>query len=91
MTALDLLILALATWRVAYMITREHGPFRVFERLRAAYPLGGLTTCLYCLSVWVSAAFFLLYQAGILWPAQLCAISGAAIMLYRYTGGDHVS
>ena len=90
MTALDLVILALATWRVAYMVAKERGPFSVFDRLRTALPLGGLTACLYCVSVWVSAAFYVLWASGILWAAQLCAVSGLAIMLYRYTGGDHV-
>lgn len=90
MTALDLVILALATWRLSFMVAREKGPFSAFERLRVVLPLGGLTACLYCVSVWVSVGLYLLWGVGILWPAQLCAISGLAIMLYRYTGGDHV-
>jgi len=91
MSALDLLVLALATWRVAYMIANEHGPFRVFERLRNALPLGGLTTCLYCLSVWVGLLFYVINATELAWVTQVCAVSGAALMLYRYTGGGHVS
>ena len=34
MTALDFLILSLASWRLAYMLVEEAGPFEVFSRLR---------------------------------------------------------
>ena len=75
-TALDLLILALATWRVSHMITRELGPFQVFERLRLAFgalyradtgswygtsTLAQLVTCTLCLSVWLAIVFVALW------------------------------
>jgi hypothetical protein len=33
-TLTDLVILALASWRLAYMLVEEAGPFEVFSRLR---------------------------------------------------------
>lgn len=88
MSALDLLLLALATWRCAFMVAREHGPFQAFERLRARYPLGGLTACVYCLSVWFSAALYLLLLTNAAPVIYVLAASGAAMLLHRYTGGD---
>lgn len=34
MSALEFVILALAAWRLAYMLVREDGPFAMFARLR---------------------------------------------------------
>jgi len=31
---LDLIVLALATWRLAYALTKEQGPYQLFERTR---------------------------------------------------------
>lgn len=68
---LELVILiALASWRIASLLYSEDGPFKVFRRLRAklgiihdedgfpaAYPenlLGKTFECFWCLSLWVS-------------------------------------
>lgn len=40
-SALDFLILALASWRLAHLLVYEHGPFDLFGRLRK---LCGITT-----------------------------------------------
>jgi cell division protein FtsW (lipid II flippase) len=34
MTPFDLLKYAAATWAICYMVTKTHGPFGIFERLR---------------------------------------------------------
>lgn len=82
---LELLLLACATWRVAHMIALEHGPFKCFVWLRAVAPLGGVTTCEYCLTVWVAPAMVLclVYAPLVVWAL---AVSGAALMLKAYTG-----
>lgn len=36
----DLLLIALATWYVAYAVTSTHGPFNVFELIRDTLPHG---------------------------------------------------
>lgn len=90
---LDLLIgvfiCMVATWRVSYMIANEDGPFAVFLRLRRTLPLGGLTTCMYCVSVWAAAVLWLLWQT----PAQVVvvflAVSGGALMLGAWTGANY--
>lgn len=85
---LDWLLIALATWRLSFMVAHESGPWRVFERLRTRYPLGGLTNCMRCLSVWIAAFLFVTYD--VLQPAVIIlAISGAALMLHSYTGAGH--
>ena len=90
MQPFDLLIIVLATWRVSYLVTREDAPFRLAAKLRARFPLGGLTTCIYCVSVWVAAGLYLLW----LTPAQvivtMLAISGGALMLASYSGVHHL-
>lgn len=88
MSAFDLLIIALATWRCAMMIAREYGPFHVFEKVRARWPLGGLMTCTYCLSVWFALALYLLAQTAFIPVVYVLAISGGAMLMHRFTGGD---
>ena len=90
MSALNLLLLALATWRCAFMVAREHGPFHVFEKVRARYPLGGLTACTYCLSVWFALAFYALLLTDLAPVVYVLAVSGGAMLMHRYTGGDLV-
>lgn len=90
LTALDLLVLALATWRLAYMFALESGPWRVFERIRQKLPMGGLMTCIYCLSVWMAALTYVLWLtpgAALVW---ILAASGGAMLFWRQTGGMHV-
>lgn len=61
------LLTGLATWRVAYMLVRETGPWRVFTRLREltgirhddegypiAVPDGNVLGCVWCTSVWTA-------------------------------------
>lgn len=74
------------------MLTKEDGPFSVFLRFRTRYPLGGLMTCIYCLSVW-AAAFFLFLWFHPEWPwtyplLLLFAASGLALGWGTYTGAN---
>ena len=66
---MTVLLLALATWRIAHLLAYEDGPAHLFERLRVRagvrydehsqpYPATNLAeglTCLWCNSVWVGA------------------------------------
>ena len=92
MTIETLLILALATWYVSYAITHTKGIGGSFTWLRDKFPLGGLTVCIICLSVWVAALL------GIAWiyagevaryVISFLAVAGAANMLGAYTGANH--
>lgn len=103
MTALMLLLGALATWRISHMLLRENGPFRVFHRLREALGVEyssvsdevviafkyEITTCIWCLSMWVGALIGLMiyflqqYAMYLLMPY---AFSAVAIVIDKYFG-----
>src|SRR5690606_33513915 len=64
---LDLLLLALATWRLTSLLVQEAGPFRVFQWMRKHIPHGGLLECIWCCSVWCAALLVLVY-GYVQWP-----------------------
>ena len=86
----DLLFLILATFYLSHAVTGTKGPAGAFEWLRAHLPLGGLIPCFVCLSLWLSAAFYALLQTSVPWLVYIPAGAGAAVLLWRYTGGNHV-
>lgn len=88
LSPLDLLLLTLATWRAAYLVTKESGPFHLAAAFRSRFPLGGLTTCLKCASVWAAALMLLLWLTPLQPVVYVASISGAAIMLGNYTGSS---
>lgn len=90
MQALDLLSLILATWYAAYSVATKGGPWNVFGWLRQHVPLGGLTTCIVCLAFWCGALFYLFSLTALAPVVYPFAAAGGAILLYRYTGGNHV-
>jgi hypothetical protein len=90
MQPFDLLVLVLATWRLAYLITKEDGPFKLAVRFRERFPLGGLTTCIFCASVWTAIVCYMLLLTPLAPIVYMAAASGGAMMLWRYTGGDHI-
>jgi hypothetical protein len=95
----DLIILALATWRISRIVTREDGPFGVFSKWRAyakarqdmgkALTLYGLLSCIYCLSVWVALGLLALHLFVTPYVSYVFAVSGLALMLRSYTGVQH--
>lgn len=80
---LDLLIVAFASWYLAYAVTSTHGPFNVFERIRKVTTLGGLLTCPICLAFW-AALVLLIAPMGVVTQALACA--GAAMILHGWSG-----
>lgn len=79
MNFLDLIIFALATWRISTMLVREDGPFFVFKKIREISGIthdqvgrvltvpdrlfAGLLSCVWCTSVWVSGIWIVLWIA----------------------------
>ena len=93
MPPLDLLILSLATWRMARLLTQEAGPFALIARLRARVSGDNgeaLMTCIYCMSVWAAAGAFALWHFEVPYILEVSAIAGAAMLLHRHTGGNHL-
>ncbi len=89
MTPIDLLLLALATWRLAYLISKEDAPYKIMARFRARFPFGGGTACIYCSSVWAGFGLWLLLQTPAYFIVWGFAASGGAMLLHRHTGGDY--
>jgi hypothetical protein len=90
MTPLELLILSLCAWYVAYVLIKTSGPFNLFARLRALTTLGGLLECLWCLVVWLAMVAYVLYvHTPFREVVYVGAVAGGAMILHRYTGGDH--
>ena len=58
MSWLAFFLAVLATWRVAYMLAREDGPFDVFANIRAKVGqetwFGRGLHCVLCMSFWIS-------------------------------------
>lgn len=98
LSPLQLVILILATWRLAYMLLYDDGLFGVFIAVRKFGVVIGLTelfACIYCMSVWVSAvhlAIVLLVPVNLVPIAWLylhwLAISGGASLAHRATSHE---
>lgn len=91
MKPLDLLILVLATFYLSYAVAKTHGPYNIFATLRSKVPLGGLTGCIICLAFWVALLNGWLITTQVRTFVYVLAVAGGAILMYRYTGGEHVS
>lgn len=90
MQLLDLIILSIATWRLAFFVVYETGPFAFMSKLRGKHDLGGLLTCIKCASVWSALVMFLLYISPATVVVWIASISGLALMLSSYTGAGAV-
>ncbi len=93
MTPVDLLILSLATWRAARLLTQEAGPFALIAKFRGRVSGDNdeaLMTCIYCMSIWAAAAAFALWRFDVPYVLEVGAIAGAAMLLHRHTGGNHL-
>lgn len=103
LTPMELVILGLATWRLSHMISREHGPWHIFGKLKTwagaqyAGPVlgwqaltfwGMLFSCPLCLSVWVAG---LLYLSVLYWPASWIPIAVLAVSGISCLGELYVS
>jgi hypothetical protein len=86
LTTLDLIILALACWRLSYLLTKEKAPFGVMTRIRERTTLGGLLSCLFCASIWSAVIMTLLYLTPLRPVVVVFAVSGLALMAASYTG-----
>jgi len=85
------LLLALAAWRVSYMLIEQEGPLRIFDRIRQ---YGDLAQdfiikdhrifnfyCIECLSVWVALPFALFINTDLHWFVTWLIIAAGAILI----------
>lgn len=91
---LDLLILAIAAWRLAYLLTHEDAPFGVMRRIRERDAFGRLFSCIRCVSIWTAALVVTVYTliqpvTFVEWLILVPAVSGGALMLASWTGANH--
>lgn len=88
---IDVLVVGLATWRVASLLVHERGPFAVFQRVRdAVQPFGEIRglwmqlrdelslilSCVWCCSLWVVAPMWALY---VLAPVAVYVLAAATV------------
>lgn len=102
----QLLIYGLAVWRVSSLLVSEDGPFKAFRRLRELFgiqhdaeghvylipdtSIAKLFSCLWCASVWVSAAWLLLLTilpVYCMWLSVWLALSAVAIVVEKWVRG----
>ena len=97
MTLTHFIILTLATWRLAVLLTMESGPGRLCGRFRDLVTesagqhdgsLGELVTCPYCISIWLGLVVAACY---LFWPLVMVvfclplAIAGGCSALQQLT------
>lgn len=90
MTITRLLLLALATWRLAHMLVVERGPFGVLSALREQVrgtELSRMLDCLWCTALWVALALTVVERVWRL-PVQVLAVAGAALAVDRVINSD---
>ncbi len=86
----EFVVIALAALYLSHMLTSKAGPFNVFATIRRVFPLGGLTTCLYCSLFWIGITFYLLWKTPLQPIVECFGVAGGAMFVYRYTGASHV-
>ena len=82
-------IAALATWRLAFLLARERGPWNAFGRLRRDVgigALGELLKCVKCVGLWVAIpfAFFVRGDGWELFVIWL-ALAGVTALIDEWT------
>lgn len=90
MKPIDLLILSLATFSMAYLLVKEDAPFKLMARLRAVSTFGGALSCIMCAAFWCAILCYVLLSTPLAPLVYVFAIRGGMQVMYRYTGGEHV-
>lgn len=87
MQAVDLLILALATYLLTDALVNRSLPYGIMTRIRERLQWD-VFLCFYCSSFWAAIAVYLLYLLNPQVVMPLAA-GGGAVLLWRYTGANH--
>ena len=99
---MNLLIAALATWRLTTLLVNEDGPLDVLVKFRSligikwdaqseSYGTNFIAeafTCVWCLSIWIGAVVAIFIAPTLIWyPAYALALSAAAIIIEETING----
>ena len=88
-TMLRLVVAALATWRLAFLLARESGPWQVFARLRNKQSggfLGELLSCVKCIGFWIAPPFALFVTTSwVEWLVTWIALAGVTALIDELT------
>lgn len=89
---MTIVLMALATFRLASLLADEPGPFNLFGIIRFHAPgeLGKMLDCVWCSSVWIGLGFTVLYYLwpeGTFWIALPFALSATAVGIGEVMGG----
>lgn len=82
---LELLVAALAVWRLSSLFARERGPGNLFGRIRILASrsdelIAGLT-CMWCNSIWFGAMLSVLFSGTLMeWIEHTLAVSAMSIL-----------
>jgi len=81
----------LASWRLAALLTYDHGPFELLTRARARLARAGLhrlLACFHCTVLWVSLAVVgITFERRWISLIVALAVAGAASITERFLGG----
>jgi heme A synthase len=83
------LIAALATWRLAFLLARESGPWDAaskFRRVVGGGLVGEMLRCVKCLGLWVAAPFAFFVRGD--WPELVViwlALGGVTALIDEWT------
>ena len=83
----DLLTLILATYLITDYLVNRALPFGIMTRIRERVN-ADVFRCFYCAAIWAGIAVYLVWLVD---PRLIIppAIGGAAVLAWRYTGGNH--
>lgn len=82
----DLVVIALAACYWAYAVTKTHGAFHLFSRLRSKTTFGGLLECPICAAFWFGVVFYALTLTPLKPIVEISAAVGLACAIGFYTG-----
>lgn len=99
---LKIIVGGVATWRLSHLFLYENGPFRVFRRIRIRLGVAyhhseenyvvsykyELTTCIWCLSMWVGTAVTLLlrWSSWGVWLLLPPTLSAVTVFMHKHIG-----
>jgi len=89
---MQIVVVGLAAWRAASLLSKEDGPFRVFAIVRECIGIRQMTelnelaklwACVWCMSVWTALAFWGLWYISPVIPGIFAAMT-IPIMVERW-------